>query len=331
MARKPAPESLRAPGGDPALTASDPLPPLAGTFDVEFPPELVQEETERAVVLAPAPVAPVAPIVESVRVGVAAKPGSALASLEEARRIYQEEVAKARATADAAGRPPDEFQFRHDGTDYDQLPTITEGFTAGATKLGRQLTERFKAELSAALQTVSYQNAVARFRLSDSLWTKLQPDYAETVKQAGLVEKIAVDEGGQPKHPDKYDGLLWQLLLLHPDPGQYAYGLAQEMLAQGVAAQASAGGGNGAVTRADVERAREEGRRGAEATRIHDLERAELRPVGIAGIPAAAGVRRTISLTDIGAMSDAQQTWIQEHHPKHWEDYKRSLFHLSPK
>ena len=80
----------------------------------------------------------------------------------------------------------------------------------------------------------------------------------------------------------------------------------------------------------DLERAREEGRREADAARIKGLEAAASRPVGIAGIPAGSGVRRTISMADIPTMSDSQKAWIQEHHPDVWSAYKRSLFGLAP-
>ena len=340
MARKPRPGVLPA---DPVTPAPGTLaggtePDGAQTFEIELPPELAHGDLAPPVpVVEPGPGAPVAPVVpvvppppEPITFVATPKPGSALANLEAARRVYAEELARARATQRPADKPTD-FDF-HDETDYDKLGTITEGWKTGGKKLGQQLVQRFKTDLSAALAEVKYENALARFRLSDSLWSRLKPDYQETVTKAGLLDKIAVDETGKPKHPDKYDPLLWQMLLLHPDPGQYAYSLAKELLEQGQAAQTQAGGGNGAaLTTADLERAREEGRREADAERIRGLEAAASRPVGIAGIPTGSGVRRTISLTDIGAMSDAQQAWIQEHYPERWDAYKRSLFGLSPK
>ena len=317
--------------------AASPDPPASLTFEIDLPPELAEPdapvvETPPAPAPAPAvvPAPSPAPAPEPVTFTIAPpKPGSALAQLEQARQVYQEELAKARATRTAPG-PSADFAFE-DQTDYDKLGTITEGWKAGGTKLGQQLLQRFNTQLSAALGEVKLENALTRFRLSDSLWTRFQPDYQETITKAGLLERIAVDEAGKPKHPDKYDALLWQMLLLHPDPGQYAYTLGKDILDQRTAAQATAGGGNGAtLTPADLERAREEGRREADAARIKGLEAAASRPVGIAGIPAGSGVRRTISMGDIPTMSDSQKAWIQEHHPDVWSAYKRSLFGLSP-
>ena len=328
----------------PVVPAPTPEPESGSTLQALDPMALSFEMAEAPPAVVPAPAPPVAPAPVAVQPtppvapapAPAYAPDSALGTLMAARQVYEEHLRRTQEAEAGKGTAP--AWAYEDPEDYDnttQYPTLKSIWQKGGARLGERVVKHVEERVAKEIGAVRHEFAVRNLLRSDAFYTRTIPDYASKIQASGLLYYISNPKTGRPNSPAHYDPVLDQLLLQHPDPGQYAYELAGDILAgrttpapgsaTPVSVPAGGNGGNAPPAAPGVSRAR-----AAFAAEAAALEGAANRPQGIVGLPAARPGTRTLTSADIAAMSDADQTWLQKNRPDIWMAHKRQVFGLSP-